>query len=200
VTVGRDGRIYVLGGADENLNAGPNNAAEAYDPRTRTWHELPAFPEPGLYRAAATTGLDGRIYLLGGVVTTGVVNTTVQAYDPSTNQWTVVAPMHTPRAALGAVTAPDGRIYAIGGNATSVPDYQNAPMAVLRSVEIYDPKTDTWSWGPSLDVARWGLSAVLGPANTIYAIGGSTEAIETTAYGGSHIVETYRIPTRASQP
>ena len=60
------------------------------------------------------TGLNGKIYVIGGQDSTGALNI-VEEYDPVKNIWQTRAPMPTPRSALGVVAARDGKIYAIGG-------------------------------------------------------------------------------------
>lgn len=90
----------------------------------------------------------------------------VEMYDPETNTWTARTPMPTPRQAMGADLGADGRIYVVGG----APSYAHPrPMAV---VEIYDPETDTWETGPSLNHARRGHAVVAMPDGKLYAIGG----------------------------
>jgi N-acetylneuraminic acid mutarotase len=177
--LGHDGRIYAIGGDGSGGGGGEGNGLEAFDPQTNSWTALPSIPLT-LERPAAATGLDGRIYVLGGtteVPLTGAMALTnaVEAYSPWDRRWTRLAPMPTARAELAAVTAPDGRIYAIGG--ATYPDPHNTtfgPPKPLGTVEIYDPRTNRWSTGPSLRVPRWGLGAALGPDGKIYAIGGSS--------------------------
>uniref|UniRef100_A0A8C5H5S9 Uncharacterized protein n=1 Tax=Gouania willdenowi TaxID=441366 RepID=A0A8C5H5S9_GOUWI len=57
-----------------------------------------------------------------------------------TNQWTLIGSMGTPRFDLGVV-AYMGRIFAVGGRDGS---------RDLRSVEAYDPDTDTWHDVPEM--------------------------------------------------
>lgn len=118
---------------------------------------------------AVATGLDGRIYALGGTDWAQPNNTvisTVEAYDPRTNTWTGVAPMPTPRLQLAATTGRDGRIYALGGWRDFVP---------LTTVEAYNPQTDTWEALPPMTTARSGLAAATGRDGRIYAIGGDAD-------------------------
>jgi N-acetylneuraminic acid mutarotase len=90
----------------------------------------------------------------------------VEMYDPATNTWSERAPLPTPRQAMGADLGADGRIYVVGG----APSYAHPrPMAV---VEIYDPETDTWETGPSMNYARRGHAVVATPEGKLYAIGG----------------------------
>jgi N-acetylneuraminic acid mutarotase len=86
--------------------------------------------------------------------------------------WTTRADMPTGRWELSTCVV-DGKIYAIGG---AGPVYQ-----ALRTVEVYDPATDTWTTKSEMPTARQGLStsAVNGK---IYAIGGgaSSSALYTS--------------------
>jgi N-acetylneuraminic acid mutarotase len=182
VTIGHDGRIYLMGGG---YGQGPGSCLDAYDPRTNTWTYLHYAPRPVLY-PALTTGADGRIYVLGGAgfdrADKDVALSLVQVYDPRTRRWTIVAPMPTARAGLAAVTATDGRIYAIGGSPDplGLDDLTPPHPLALRTVEIYDPRMNRWSKGLSLDVARYDLAAVMAPNGKIYAIGGAhSDAVET---------------------
>jgi len=74
--------------------------------------------------------------------------------------------MNTPRLFLAAAPGLDnGGIYAIGGT--------QGDQDVLRSVEFYNPVTDTWSEVAPMDTPRMGLAAAAGPDGTIYALGGN---------------------------
>jgi N-acetylneuraminic acid mutarotase len=71
--------------------------------------------------------------------------------------------MPTARVNLAAVLGSDGKIYAIGGN-----DQQGKP---LRSVEAFDPATNTWISRAPLPAGGGRLTAVTARGK-IYAIGG----------------------------
>jgi len=135
-TVGLDRRVYVIGGFTDK---GASSAVEAYDPATDTWRTLASLPTPTDALAAAT-GSDGRIYAIGGVISDGLSSTdylnTVEVYDPSTNTWSMGAPMPTSRAGLAAVRGSDGRIYAIGGF-IRIPSGNVSVPSDLSTVEVY---------------------------------------------------------------
>ena len=76
-------------------------------------------PIKAFYLPAATTGADGRVYVIGGAADGNVPSGATQVYTPSTNTWAESAPMPVPGGGLAAVTAPDGRIYAIGSDQDS---------------------------------------------------------------------------------
>ncbi|GAC1400349.1 MAG: kelch repeat-containing protein [Chloroflexota bacterium] len=197
---GHDGRIYVFGGFNyvgtENNPTVPIRTAEVYDPGTNAWTTLAPMRTPR-YDLAATTGRDGRIYVIGGITycepgdlsraslsrrpdsnapapvprpPAGACHglRTVQAFDPRTGCWANLAPLRTRRAGLVAVTGADGRIYAIGGDSV----YSGAGGAG-NTVEAYDPVTNTWSKRASMVVARsMGFGAALAPNGRIYVFGG----------------------------
>jgi N-acetylneuraminic acid mutarotase len=78
--------------------------------------------------------------------------TTVEEYDPATNQWTTMAPMPTGREGL-AVGVVNNKIYAIGGVGR---DCNPNPCTV---VEEYDPATDQWNIKAPMPTGRYGLAA-----------------------------------------
>ena len=57
---------------------------------------------------------NGIVYAIGGFDTLSHPVATVEAYDPSTDQWSTVAPLPTARARR-AVAVVNGIVYAIGG-------------------------------------------------------------------------------------
>jgi N-acetylneuraminic acid mutarotase len=138
-TTDADGRIYAIGGSRYTFAASPQlDVVETYSPASNTWTSVAPMPT-ARYGLAAALGSDGRVYAIGGCsdAVPGFALSTVEAYTPSTNTWTTVAPLLTPRCALTAVSGPDGRIYAIGGAA--------GPDQELNTVEAYSPDTNTWT-------------------------------------------------------
>jgi serine/threonine-protein kinase len=88
--------------------------------------------------------------------------------EPLPTTWRSLASMPTARSLLAAVTGPDGRIYAIGGENAS---------GRLGTVEVYDPSTNKWTTVAPMPTARNHLAATMGPDNLIYAIGGVSVAV-----------------------
>jgi hypothetical protein len=173
-TAGQDGRIYVFGGGTivGNIEV-PTNAVNAYDPCSNVWTPRAPMPTPRL-DAAATTGLDGKIYVLGGLGG-GVKLDRAEAYDPATNLWATLPPMPTARAWLGAATGPDGLIYAIGG--LGVPDGGSNGYAI---VEAYDPMSGMWTTKKkAMTFGREQFGVASGPDGFIYAIGGCGASADT---------------------
>jgi len=68
------------------------------------------------------------------------------AAEARADSWTVVAPMPEPKWELGAATAGDGLIYAIGGGSEFTPE--------VATVFAYDFETDHWTQRASMSEAR----------------------------------------------
>ena len=62
--------------------------------------------------------VDGKVYAIGGGPSTGVVITTVEQYEPTTDTWTSKANMQFARGFL-STSVVNGKIYAIGGLSNS---------------------------------------------------------------------------------
>ena len=172
-----DGKIFAIGGA------GPVHEAlgtvEVYDPATDTWTDKSEMPTAR--QALSTSVVNGKIYAIGGGAASSVsyatVETfsTVEEYDPSLDTWTKKSDMPTPRLCHHAAVV-DGKIYVIGGANASAPQVEH-----IRTVEVYDPATDTWSQKGDMPSSRAsGYSTVVD--GKIYLIGG---------YEGPQRVEEY---------
>ncbi|KAG7301128.1 hypothetical protein JYU34_015545 [Plutella xylostella] len=98
------------------------------------------------------------------------------------------AALARPRCALGGATL-GGKLLVLGG-------YDRAQA--LRSVEVYDPASNTWAAGPELSVARARCPAArLGGA--VYALGGSDglaelDSVDVLAEGGRRWEAAPRMP------
>jgi len=113
--------------------------------------------------------LDGRIYVIGGFANGNIQLSNMDAYDPETDTWSSLAPLPAPRAGrLAAVTAPDGRIYAIGGI---------TGVTTGATVNVYDPCSDVWTAVASMPTPRRFLDAVLGRGGIVYALGGTVGSV-----------------------
>jgi hypothetical protein len=172
-----DGKqLAIFGGVDGNGFV--NGTAHLYA-ASGDWTSLP----PILPRRAlgAAIGADGRWYALGGAAGNDNAHDTdrVQAFTLSPPAWSEAEPLPVPIHNLGAVGAPDGRIYIIGGTVanTAVGDvYAYRPGAGAR-----------WLGVASLAAPRTGAGAVLGHDGRIYAVGGGKRddiaVADVEAYG-----------------
>jgi len=133
-TAALNGKIYVIGGFDEN----PRSTAtvEVYNPVNDTWafaHPLPFAVE---HNAAAVAA--GRLYSFGA----GAGETFV--YDANGNSWSARASSHYVHARTAAVGVINDKIYVAGGTGT--------PSE--RELEVYDPVANTWTVKAPMSVPR----------------------------------------------
>jgi N-acetylneuraminic acid mutarotase len=113
-----------------------------------------------------TSAVDGKIYAIGGSPDFNKIISTVEEYDPVTDEWTKKSDMPTARVYF-STSVVNGKIYAIGGQS----DWWALPTKTLSTVEEYDPIANKWTRKADMPTARMELStsAVNG---RIYAIGG----------------------------
>src|SRR5207247_7716497 len=98
-------------------------------------------------------------------------------------RWSSLAPLPAPRAGkLSAVTAPDGRIYAMGGI---------NGVTTVATVDAYDPCADTWTPVASMPTPRRFLDAVRGRGGIIYALGGTVGSVGFPGMQEVTTVEAY---------
>ncbi len=104
--------------------------------------------------------LNGKIYIPGGQATHGfparlTTFNRMFIYDTEKDTWQLSSPMKIKRRYCGVGTL-DGKIWVVGGYISDVTD------EVTGAVEIYDPETDSWSDGPSLEApCTQGVAAVV---------------------------------------
>ena len=109
----------------------------------------------------ATTLLDGRVLAEGGFAP-GSYTTETEMYDPATNAWSVISPMHQGRGEHSATLLADGRVLVAGGYAGPV----------LSSAEIFDPLTGQWQVTGSMNVNRTRQAAVRLCDGRVLVVGG----------------------------
>ncbi len=166
-TAAVDGKIYVIGGLATDMsinNSGAIPVVEEYDPATDTWNRKADMPEArGYLDGSSLPVVDGKIYVMGGG---NPASARVDIYDPATDTWSRGADMPTPRLIFARV-AFEGKIYTFGGLA----GLGNSDRG-LKTTDVYDPKTDTWTESATMPQAVWGHSADVVDGK-IYVIGGS---------------------------
>ncbi|MDD3394218.1 MAG: kelch repeat-containing protein [Anaerotignum sp.] len=153
VTEVLDGKIYVIGGSKMGTWE-LISSTEVYDPFTTTWTALASMPiaQADVY-GFQTEVVDGKIYVFGVIPDeTETRKSITEVYNPSTNTWTILTPMPTPRDGFQTEVI-DGKIYAIGGYSGA---FIGNPSRVdsLSSAEVYDPSTDTWTTLASMSATR----------------------------------------------
>ena len=118
---------------------------------------------------------DGRVLVVGGYggLSTGqigIVDTNI--FDPSTNTWTRVANMHSPRWYPDLTELADGRYVAISGNSTNSNTWADTP-------EVFDPATGVWTTlskvsTPQIHEEEYPFSYLV-PSGQVFTIGPSED-------------------------
>lgn len=184
-TVAIDGKVYVVGGFDQNLQV--LSDLRVYDIATDTWSKAAPLPRPMHHANAAAYG--GKLYVLGGLDSlsfTAFGDSFV--YDPSTDAWMAIEsiPAGTERgsAFVGVVGR---RIHIAGGLRGGV---------AVSDHSAYDTLAKTWSGPlPPLPTPR-DHGAGAGVGTEFLAIGGRSGTIT----GLSGRVDRYDTETATWSP
>ena len=119
--------------------------------------------------------INGHLYVAGGRDNSSPNRTTVYDYNISTNTWTTVAPLLSGVNVPGSAVLGGELVVFGGGFPFSDPGYPSAAPGQVpfttNVTQIYDPTTNAWTTGPSLNTAR---SFVGGASvgNYLVAVGG----------------------------
>eukprot|EP00747_Dinoflagellata_sp_TGD_P124353 gnl/TRDRNA2_/TRDRNA2_173963_c0_seq5.p1 gnl/TRDRNA2_/TRDRNA2_173963_c0~~gnl/TRDRNA2_/TRDRNA2_173963_c0_seq5.p1 ORF type:complete len:414 (+),score=29.95 gnl/TRDRNA2_/TRDRNA2_173963_c0_seq5:52-1293(+) len=143
--VNLEGQLLVCGG-EPRLNS-----VERFDTINNKWAPMSPMLAPRNSFVAAT--VQGKVYVAGGsVISNGHWSFTnsVECFDPASNSWTAVQPMHTHRHGPSAAVIAE-RLYVLGGQ--MFPPFSR-PIVAERSMECFDPKSGEWESLPSMVKGR----------------------------------------------
>lgn len=93
---------------------------------------------PHTRRSFGGAVLNGRFYAVGGISDSGLVDT-AEAFDFASGTWQPIASPQVPRV-FASLAAAGGKLYLFGGFTRKDGHFESA-----KSVEVYDPKSDTWA-------------------------------------------------------
>lgn len=168
-----DGKVLVAGGTPECCD--PVASAEVYDATTNGWRAVDAMTTPRISHTA-TPLADGKVLVVGGMAVGTEADPgprsidTAELYDPATGRWTETSsPLGQGRWGHSATALADGRVLVAGGLAS---EFIGRLTSYVDSVEVYDPRTGTWSLDSIMVAARAGHAAVLLPSGKVLAVGG----------------------------
>lgn len=163
VAAATNGKLYAISGNQDN------HGVFEYDAGNDAWTTKTPIPTARAFLGAAGAP-NGKVYAIGGVTDPGSPYTciaTVEEFDPLNNSWAAKTDMPTARCSLAVATAPNGKIYAVGGTSAS-----GNPVA-FDVTEEYDPANNSWSTKAPMPTARFGLTLVAAGNGKLYAIGGN---------------------------
>ena len=149
-----DGKIYAIGGSSITNKQWRLETVEVYDPATDTWAKARDMNHERY--GAALSVVNGEIYAMGGTGWAQIQGdpdpylSSVEAFNPKTNQWQERTEMPAPKAGHTASVI-DGKIYVIGGHFREGTEFKT-----LSTIEIYDPATDRWTQEPDMLMGKYG--------------------------------------------
>ena len=169
-TVLADGRVLIL--RDRiNLTGPASSEIELFAPKTQTWTPAGSTLRPR--DAGRVVALpDGRALFVGGLdrlvngadVQWGAAEATTETYDPETGAFALAGNLAEGRSDAAVVVLADGRVLAAGGSGGDLGDIP------LKSAEVFDPASGTWSAVGSLRVATTPIAAVRLPDARILVV------------------------------
>jgi hypothetical protein len=128
---------------------------------------------------SATPLHNGQVLVCGGVSSTGTVLNSCELYDPFFGTWTNARPMATVRRGHAATLLRSGKVLVSGGYDGTV------AITALKTTEIYDPGSRSWSAGTPLIEARTGHTSILLNNDKVLIVGGAVSS------GRSTVVELF---------
>ncbi len=146
-------------------------AVDAYDPATNSW-QLATHNKIGR-EAPQVAFIGGKLYVVGGWLSTSGQAPQLEIYNPTTGDWTMGADIPAAYAGAGQAVV-NGKFYVVGGCGD---DCNSA------DVQVYDPGTNTWSKAADYPhPVAW--LACGGIGGKLYCAGGSsgTHALYKDAY------------------
>jgi N-acetylneuraminic acid mutarotase len=162
-TLLNNGKVLVVGGMDASFN--DYDSAELYDPVTDSWSDTGSLIT-ARDSHTATLLADGKVLVAGGYGFSGPLDS-AELYDPATGKWTSAGTLGTARYSHTATLLASGKVIVTGGSVSG-----NSSSDFLKSAELYNPATNSWSIAASMDSARFLHTATLLADGKVLVVGG----------------------------
>ena len=156
-----DGRVLVLGGADQNGIV--LASCELYDPVSNSFTPTGSMSTPRILHGACLLA-DGRVMVAGGTSTltpdvTAAISGTLQSaeiFNPSSGTWSNAPNIGGRRLAPALTLLNTGRVMVSGG--VQVGFLFGIPISALSTtaVQLWNPANNTWSVGQNMAQGRAG--------------------------------------------
>lgn len=162
----RSGKVLILGGDASGVGATPTATAELYDPATRQFTRTGSMLAPRRPYGVVLMA-DGTVLVPAGTSADKSVIASAEVYDPANGRFTRTGAMLAAREKHTAALLRDGTVLVIGGS------NEKNGTGRLTSSEVYDPRSRTFSAGPTLHATRHKIvSIALGNGSVLVAGGG----------------------------
>jgi|BEDMetMinimDraft_2_1075160.scaffolds.fasta_scaffold00042_21 hypothetical protein len=106
-----------------------------------SWNEGPDLPVGVM--GSSMVSLNGKLYVIGGEDFQGRISPSVEVFDG--RSWTKLNTSMPEPVYDGGAFAYNGTIYVVGGFNTTSPFVQVTPLAYSNSIQVYNPRTNSWS-------------------------------------------------------
>jgi N-acetylneuraminic acid mutarotase len=183
--------VYAIGGSTSPADSQVSAAAEALKLAPRKpqpaaeWRPLPDAPTARLM--AASTVLDGKIYIAGGMLGHAETLDTFESFDPKTGEWQTLPPLPIPLH-HAAAAAYRGEIVVLGGASETVTDASN---------KVFAFRDGKWEELASLQFARAAPAAAVVDGKII-VVGGQDDkklVTQTEVFDGNSWTSAADMPT-----
>lgn len=160
--------------------AGPSAAASASRfayraPAGGRWRTAPTCPQGCRGPAVPISG--GRVLVAGGVGIGLGGTASAELYDPVAGDWKATGTLSQGRGAHTVTLLADGRVLVAGGSVSMLPQGSAvADYTPLRSAELYDPASGTWTGTGDMTEARVSHTATLLADGRVLVTGGHSSA------------------------
>jgi N-acetylneuraminic acid mutarotase len=167
-----NGKVLVVGGADQDPGGTGSASAELYDPGTGAFTPTGSMAV-ARFRHTATLLQNGKVLIAGGTpLSSSNPTSTAEVYDPATGSFIVTGGMTTAREEHTSTLLADGKVLIVGG-ASSVTG--SGGLELTATAEVYDPSTGSFSVLGSMAAARSLQTATLLPSGAVLITGGGDD-------------------------
>ena len=180
-----DGNVLVVGGraySDDYSYSMILNNCEIYNVGIGLWKSTDTL-RIARFKHTATTLLDGRVLVTGGIGKNGKILNSCEIYNPASGTWAFVDSLNIQRRNHSATLLPSGKVLVAGG--------RNDSYSWLTSCEVYDPKSNTWTLVDSMIFPRQDHSGILVSDSVILFSGGSMNSIVWELYDAKNFTPMY---------
>jgi hypothetical protein len=164
-----NGKVLLTGGASQStygIIVFEQATAELFDPTTEKFSTTGDMSVPRAGHTATLLGT-GKVLIAGGTIADGVVTASADLYDAATGKFTLTGAMNEPRYAHSATLLANGTVLVTGGISPG-----QTGNEMLRSAEIYDPKSGRFTTTGSMGTGRSSHSAALLENESVLVAGG----------------------------
>jgi Kelch motif len=188
ITLLKDGRVLVTGGARNIGYRAELSSAEIYDPSSGTFSPTASMSVPREGHTATLLN-DGRVLITGGSDNGQHTISTAEIYDPGVGTFGPTGSMTVPREAHTATLLLSGQVLIAGGGRAGMP----GGYIVYQNGELFDPRSGTFSAINSpMKSDRVGASAVLLVDGRALIVGGkSSRVLLAGTFGGTRSIASF---------